>query len=101
MCQHDAFHLVKQGDVQREAKTISQVDLVCQSVAELTGCGGRVGQESLGGAVHKRHRQHDGLLRFSGLRGKNDQNQAQILKYKLYLVVKLLRTCRYTRKKHV
>lgn len=63
-------HLVKQGDVQREAEAISQVDLVCQSVAELAGCGGGVRQERLRGAVHKRHRKHDGLLRFSGLEAK-------------------------------
>lgn len=50
------FHLVKQGDVQWEAKAISEVDLVRQSVAELAGSGGRVCQEGLGGAVHKRYR---------------------------------------------
>lgn len=49
------FHLVKQSDVQWEAKAISQVDLVCQSIAELTGGGGGVRQEGLGGAIHKRY----------------------------------------------
>ncbi len=79
LCDRSWFNLVKQGDVQREAKAISQVDLVRQSVAELTGRGGGVRQESLGGAIHKRYWQHDGLLRFGGLRGKTDQIQVQVL----------------------
>ena len=50
------FYFVEQGDVQREPESIPQVDLVCQSVAELAGCGGRVCQESLSGSIHKRYR---------------------------------------------
>lgn len=65
------FHLVKEGDVQREAEAVAQVDLVSQSVAELAGCGGRVGQQRFGGSVHEGYRQHDGLLRFGGLRDKH------------------------------
>lgn len=60
-------YFVKQSDVEGKAETVSQVDLVGQGVAELLGRGGRVGQECFGGAVHKRHRQHDGLLRLGGL----------------------------------
>lgn len=61
-------HLIKQSDVQGEAEAIPQVDLVRQGVAKLAGCGGRVRQEGLRGAVHEGHRQHDGFLRLSGLR---------------------------------
>lgn len=61
-------HLVEQGDVEREAKAVGEVDLVGQSVAELAGGGGRVRQERFGGSIHECYRQHDGLLGFGGLR---------------------------------
>lgn len=66
------FDLIKQSYVQGEAEPIPQVDLVGQRVAEFAGRGGRVGQESLCGSVHERHRKHDGLLGFGGLRENNE-----------------------------
>lgn len=66
-------YLVEQGDVQREAEAVPQADLVCQSVAELAGGGGRVRQEGFRGAVHEGDRQHDGLLGLGGLKSGPDQ----------------------------
>lgn len=71
MWRERASDLVKEGDVQREAEAVAQVDLVGQSVAELAGRGGRVGQQRFGGSVHEGYRQHDGLLGFGGLRDKH------------------------------
>lgn len=56
------MYLIEESDVQGEPEAICEVDFVCQSVAKLAGCGGRVRQESLGGSIHERDRQHDWLL---------------------------------------
>jgi len=67
MCVCVHAHLVKQCDVEREPEAVLQVDFVGQGVAELLGRGGGVRQQCFGGAVHERHRQHDGFLRLGGL----------------------------------
>lgn len=64
------FYLVKQSYVQREAKAIFQADFVRQCIAQLAGCGSRICEECLCGAVHECHGEHDGLLRLCGLEGK-------------------------------
>lgn len=64
------LHLVKKGDVQGETEAIPKVDLIGQSVAQLAGSGGRVGQKSLGGSIHERHWKHDGLFGLCGLKEK-------------------------------
>ena len=61
-------HLIKQGDVEGEPEAVLERDLVGQRIAELLGRSRRVRQQRLGGPVHERHRQHDGLLGLGGLK---------------------------------
>lgn len=61
-------YLIKQGNVEGEAKAVPERDLVSQCIAELLGRGCRVGQQRLGGSIHECHRQHDGLLGLGGLK---------------------------------
>ena len=61
-------HLIKQGDVEGEPEAVLERDLVGQRIAELLGRGRRVRQQRLGGPVHERHSQHDGLLGLGGLK---------------------------------
>lgn len=68
-------HLVEQRDVEREPKSVVQVDFIRQGAAQFLGRHGRVGQNRLGGAVHECDWKHDGLLGLGGLDTRHHEDE--------------------------